>query len=63
MDVPFIPAPIAGNAMFHTDGERAVARVAKRFGTTYALSTLATTSCEEIKACLDENDGDGDKRA
>jgi len=61
VDVPFIPAPIAGNAMFHTDGERAVARVTKKFKTIYALSTLATTSCEEIKACLDENDGDGDK--
>jgi len=52
MDVPFIPAPIAGNAMFHVDGERAVARTCRKFGTTYALSTLATTSCEEIERCL-----------
>ena len=47
VDIPFVPAPIAGNAMFHTDGERGVARTSHRFGTTYALSTLATTSCEE----------------
>ncbi len=54
VDIPFVPAPIAGNAMFHTDGERGVARTSHRFGTTYALSTLATTSCEEIDACLKE---------
>jgi L-lactate dehydrogenase (cytochrome) len=61
MDVPFMPAPIAGNAMFHVDGERAVARTCRKFGTTYALSTLATTSCEEIERCLRSSSGEEEK--
>jgi L-lactate dehydrogenase (cytochrome) len=52
LEIPFISAPIAGNSMFHTDAEVAVAKQCKRFGTAYALSTLATSSCSEINEAL-----------
>ena len=34
--------------MMHTEGETAVARVAARVGIPYALSTMGTTSIEEL---------------
>lgn len=46
--VPFFCAPSAGNRLFHTEGERAVARAAAAAGTIYSLSTLSTVSIEEI---------------
>lgn len=48
--VPFILSPSACNRMFHTQGERAVARAAARVGTIYTLSTLASVTMEEIAA-------------
>ncbi|MEO1407988.1 MAG: alpha-hydroxy acid oxidase [Pseudomonadota bacterium] len=48
LDVPFICSPAAGNRLFHTEGERAVARAASEFGTIYSLSTLSSISLEEI---------------
>lgn len=48
LQVPFFCAPSAGNRLFHTDGERAVARAAAAAGTIYSLSTLSTVSIEEI---------------
>nr|WP_281063753.1 alpha-hydroxy acid oxidase [Sphingomonas sp. LaA6.9] len=48
IDIPFIISPSAGNRLFHTQGERAVARAASEFGTIYSLSTLSTVSIEEI---------------
>ena len=46
--VPFFCAPAAGNRLFHTEGERAVAKAAASAGTIYCLSTLSSVSIEEI---------------
>lgn len=48
LDVPFFCSPAAGNRLFHTEGERAVARAAADVGTIYSLSTLSSVSMEEI---------------
>lgn len=48
--LPFFCAPSAGNRLFHTQGERAVARAAAALGTIYCLSTLSSVSIEEIGA-------------
>jgi L-lactate dehydrogenase (cytochrome) len=45
---PFFPSPSAGNRLFHTEGERAVAKVAGELGLIYCLSTLSTVSIEEV---------------
>ncbi len=50
IEVPFICSPSAGNRLFHTEGERAVARAADAVGTIYSLSTLSTVSMEEVAA-------------
>ena len=47
---PFGFAPTGFTRMMHTDGEPAVARVAERAGIPYALSTMGTTSIEELAA-------------
>mmetsp|Transcript_17800 Transcript_17800/g.40415 ORF Transcript_17800/g.40415 Transcript_17800/m.40415 type:complete len:432 (-) Transcript_17800:367-1662(-) len=46
--LPFFTCPTAGNRMFHTHGEAAVARAAQRHGTLYGLSSLATTGITDI---------------
>ena len=43
-------APTGFTRMMHTDGEPAVARVAERVGIPYALSTMGTTSIEDLAA-------------
>src|SRR5262245_32533953 len=43
---PFFTSPAAGNRLFHTDGERAVSRVAAELGVIYCLSTLSSVSIE-----------------
>jgi L-lactate dehydrogenase (cytochrome) len=48
--VPFFCSPSAGNRLFHTEGERAVAAAAAERDTIYCLSTLASVSIEEIAA-------------
>lgn len=48
IDVPFFLSPTGMSRLFHHDKELAAAKAAKAFGTFYALSTLATTSLEEI---------------
>jgi L-lactate dehydrogenase (cytochrome) len=48
--VPFVFAPTGFTRMMHTDGESAVARVAERVGIPYALSTMGTTSIEDLSA-------------
>ena len=47
---PFGFAPTGFTRMMHTDGEPAVARVAERAGIPYALSTMGTTSIEDLAA-------------
>ncbi|MBD3731379.1 MAG: alpha-hydroxy-acid oxidizing protein [Sphingopyxis sp.] len=47
---PLILAPTGMTRMFHSDGETAVARSAADAGVAYSLSTMATTSIEDIGA-------------
>jgi L-lactate dehydrogenase (cytochrome) len=47
---PLIFAPTGFTRMMHTEGERAVARVAAGVGIPYALSTMGTTSVERLSA-------------
>src|SRR3954452_5539997 len=48
--LPLVFAPTGFTRMMHTEGERAVARVARRVGIPYALSTMGTTSIEDLAA-------------
>jgi L-lactate dehydrogenase (cytochrome) len=48
--LPLALAPTGFTRMMHHQGERAVVRVADRAGIPYALSTLGTTSIEEVAA-------------
>jgi L-lactate dehydrogenase (cytochrome) len=45
---PFFPSPSGANRLFHTQGERAVAKAAGETGLIYCLSTLSSVSIEEI---------------
>ncbi|MET0547249.1 MAG: alpha-hydroxy acid oxidase [Caulobacterales bacterium] len=48
IDTPIIFAPTAASRMFHVDGESAVAATAQKRGTVYCLSTLASTTMEDV---------------
>jgi L-lactate dehydrogenase (cytochrome) len=48
--VPFVLAPTGFTRLMHTAGEPAVARVAERVGLPYGLSTMGTTSLEDLAA-------------
>jgi len=48
--LPFAFAPTGFTRLMHHEGERAVVRVAQRYGIPYALSTLGTTSIEDVAA-------------
>ncbi len=48
--LPFSFAPTGFTRMMHHEGERAVVRVAERYGIPYALSTMGTTSIEDVAA-------------
>lgn len=48
IDVPFFLSPTGMSRLFHHDKELAAAKAANAFGTFYGLSTLGTTSLEEI---------------
>ncbi len=47
---PWAFAPTGFTRMMHTEGESAVGRVAARTGVPYALSTMGTTSIEQLAA-------------
>jgi L-lactate dehydrogenase (cytochrome) len=47
---PWVFAPTGFTRMMHTEGESAVGRVAARTGVPYALSTMGTTSIEQLAA-------------
>jgi L-lactate dehydrogenase (cytochrome) len=49
---PFFPAPSGVNRLFHTAGERAVAKAASGAGLIYCLSTLSSVSIEEIASLV-----------
>ena len=53
LDMPIYCAPTALQRLFHYDGERAVARAAKKFGTMFGVSSLATVAVEEITEITD----------
>lgn len=46
--MPLMLSPTALQRLFHWQGERAVARVAERFGTWFGISSLGTVSVAEI---------------
>jgi L-lactate dehydrogenase (cytochrome) len=48
--VPFAFAPTGYSRMMHHEGERAVVRVAEKRGIPYALSTMGTTTIEDVAA-------------
>jgi L-lactate dehydrogenase (cytochrome) len=48
IDWPLFFSPTAMNKLFHHTAEPAVARAAAKLGTLYSLSTIATTSMEDI---------------
>lgn len=48
IDLPFFLSPTGMSRLFHHGKEHAVARAAEKFGTYYSLSTMATTTLEEI---------------
>ncbi len=50
--LPLVFAPTGFTRMMHTEGEPAVARVAARIGIPYALSTMGTTSIEDLAAAV-----------
>ena len=53
---PFGFAPTGFTRMMHHEGERAVAKVARRVGIPYALATMGTTSPEDVAAVAPDAD-------
>lgn len=53
IDWPVFLAPTGASRLFHHEKESAVARAAKNHGTIYSLSTLGTTTIEDIAAVTD----------
>ncbi|PZO78172.1 MAG: alpha-hydroxy-acid oxidizing enzyme [Mesorhizobium amorphae] len=51
--LPVYCSPTALQRLFHHEGERAVAKAASRFGTMFGVSSLGTTSLEEVRAIGD----------
>ena len=46
--MPLFLSPTAMQRLYHHDGDKASARAAEKFGTFYSMSTMATSSIEEI---------------
>ncbi|HLF10524.1 MAG TPA: alpha-hydroxy acid oxidase [Gammaproteobacteria bacterium] len=53
IDWPFFCSPTALQRLFHHQGERAVARAAHAAGTIYSLSSISSTSIEEVAKFTD----------
>lgn len=53
LPLPIALSPVGGPRLFHHEGERAVARAARHAGIPYGISTLATTSIEDVAAQTD----------
>ena len=47
--LPFYCSPTALQRLFHHQGERAVAAAAAKYGTMFGVSSLGTTSLEELR--------------
>ncbi|HEY4632605.1 MAG TPA: alpha-hydroxy acid oxidase [Candidatus Limnocylindrales bacterium] len=54
--MPLVFAPTGFTRLMHQEGEPSVARVAGRMGIPYALSTLGTTSPEDLAAAAPQTD-------
>jgi L-lactate dehydrogenase (cytochrome) len=54
--VPLIFGPTGYTRMMHHHGEAAVARVAEHFGVPYALSTVSSTSIEDVRSAAPGGD-------
>jgi L-lactate dehydrogenase (cytochrome) len=52
--LPLVFAPTGYTRMMHHDGEAAVARVAQRNGVPYALSTVGTSTVEDVREAAPE---------
>jgi L-lactate dehydrogenase (cytochrome) len=50
LKMPLFFSPTAMQRLFHHDGERAIARVAEKFGTLFGISTIGTRGIEEMGA-------------
>ena len=48
IDMPIFLSPTAMQRLYHHEGDKASARAAEKFGTFYSMSTMATSSIEEI---------------
>ena len=51
-ELPYVFAPTGFTRMMQNEGEIAVARSARRFGVPYTLSTMGTTSIEDLAAAV-----------
>ena len=54
--MPLVFAPTGFTRLMHQEGEPSVGRVAQRMGIPYALSTLGTTSPEDLAAAVPDTD-------
>ena len=50
IDWPVMIAPTGATKLFHREGELAVVRAAEKFGMFYSLSTIGTTTIEDVAA-------------
>lgn len=50
VDWPVMLAPTGASKLFHASGEPAVVRAAEKFGMMYGLSTIGTTTIEDVAA-------------
>ena len=48
INLPIFLSPTAMQRLYHHDGDKASARAAEKFGTFYSMSTMATSSIEEV---------------
>jgi|TARA_B100001093_G_scaffold85789_1_gene77534 L-lactate dehydrogenase (cytochrome) len=48
IDMPLFLSPTAMQRLYHFDGDKASARAAEKYGTFYSMSTMATSSIEEV---------------
>ena len=48
INMPLFLSPVAMQRLFHHEGDKASARAAEKFDTFYSMSTMATSSIEEI---------------
>ena len=53
IDMPLFLSPVAMQRLFHHEGDKASAKAAEKFGTFYSMSTMATSSIEEISNISD----------